>query len=94
MAAVKVMARTYREETRRRDILINAACPGLVNTDASRPFFADMSEAQSPEEAAVDVLWLATLPRGTGEPYGELVQHRTVLPFHGTPLTPQNRTDG
>jgi hypothetical protein len=29
--------------------------------------------------AAVDVLWLATLPPGTTEPYGELVQHRRVL---------------
>jgi hypothetical protein len=40
-----------------------------------------MSGALSPDDAATDVLWLATLPPGTREPYGELVQHRKVLPF-------------
>ncbi len=67
--------------------------PGLIDTDASRPWFADMSQAQSPDQAAADVLWLATLPEGTTEPYGELVQHRIVLPWQGTPRTAQNRTD-
>jgi hypothetical protein len=60
---------------------------------ASRPWFSDMSQAQSPDQAAGDVLWLATLPAGATEPYGELVQHRVTLPFRGSPLTPQNRTD-
>jgi carbonyl reductase 1 len=68
-------------EAAQRDILVNAACPGLVDTDASRPWFDDMSRARSPEEAATDVIWLATLPAGTREPYGELVQYRTLLPF-------------
>lgn len=94
VAAIRIMARLYREEARARDILVNAACPGLVDTDASRPWFSDMSEAQSPEDAAVDVLWLATLPAGTTEPYGELVQHKIVLPFHGAPAAIANRTDG
>ena len=31
---------------------------------------------------------------GTTEPHGELVQHRVILPFRGTPLTVRNRTDG
>jgi carbonyl reductase 1 len=93
VAAARIMARTYRDEARRRGLLINAACPGLIDTDASRPWFADMSQAQSPDQAATDVLWLATLPTGTAQPYGELVQHRVVLPWQGTPLTPQNRTD-
>jgi carbonyl reductase 1 len=52
-----------------------------VNTGASRPWFADMSQALSPDDAAADVLWLATLPAGTREPYGELVQHRKVRSF-------------
>ena len=55
--------------------------PGLGDTDASGPWFDDMSGALSPDEAAADVLWLATLPAGIREPYGELVQHREVLPF-------------
>ena len=81
VAAVKVLARELAAEAARRDILVNAACPGLVNTGASRPWFDDMSMALSPDDAADDVLWLATLPAGTREPYGELVQHRKTLPF-------------
>ncbi|MGI8689639.1 MAG: SDR family NAD(P)-dependent oxidoreductase [Thermomicrobiales bacterium] len=81
VAAMRVLARTLHDDARARDLLINAACPGLVDTAASRPWFADLSEAQSPDEAAVDVVWLATLPAGTAAPYGELVQHRRVLPF-------------
>jgi carbonyl reductase 1 len=93
VAAVRILARTHRDEARARGILINAACPGLIDTDASRPWFQDMSQAQSPDDAAADVLWLAILPAGTAEPYGELVQHQIILPFRGTPLTVRNRTD-
>jgi carbonyl reductase 1 len=81
VAAIRLAARQHQQEARRRGVLINAACPGLVDTEASRPWFADMSTAQSPDDAAADVAWLATLPAGTTEPYGELVQHRVVLPF-------------
>lgn len=81
VASVKVLARERRETFEQKDVLINAACPGLVNTEASRPWFDDMSRAQSPDEAAKDVLWLATLPPGTRQPYGELMQFRRVLPF-------------
>jgi NAD(P)-dependent dehydrogenase (short-subunit alcohol dehydrogenase family) len=81
VAAIKIMAREWEQEARRRDILINAACPGLLDTEASRPWFDDMSSALTPEQGAVDVLWLATLPAGTRHPYGELVQHRKVVPF-------------
>ncbi len=81
VASTKIMARLMREEASRRDILINAVCPGLIDTDASRPWFDDMSSAQSPAQAARDVIWLATLPAGTDTPYGELVQHRKVLPW-------------
>jgi carbonyl reductase 1 len=81
VAATKVFARQLGAAARERDIVVNAACPGLVDTDASRPWFADMSQADSPDEAAVDVVWLATLPAGTTEPRGELVQKRLVLPW-------------
>ncbi len=81
VAAVKVMARSMREEAARRHLMIAAACPGLVNTAASRPWFTDMSQAQSPDEAAKDIVWLATLSDKFPEFYGELIQHRRVLPF-------------
>jgi carbonyl reductase 1 len=37
--------------------------------------------ALSTDGAAVDVLWLATLPAGVQQPYGELVQYRKVIPW-------------
>lgn len=82
VVAMKVMARIMKAEAARRDILINAVCPGLVDTEASRPWFADMSTAQSPDHAATDIVWLATLPAGAKEPYGELIQHRRIIPFN------------
>jgi carbonyl reductase 1 len=81
VASTKIMARLMRDEASRRGILINAVCPGMVDTEASRPWFKDMSSAQSPAQAAVEVVWLATLPLGTETLYGELVQHRKVFPW-------------
>jgi hypothetical protein len=62
-------------------IVVASAFGRLVDTEASRPWFDDMSAAQSPDAAAMDVAWLATLPAGAAEPYGELVQHRVVLGY-------------
>jgi NAD(P)-dependent dehydrogenase (short-subunit alcohol dehydrogenase family) len=81
VATVKVYARQHAEEFDRRDIVVNANCLGLIDTGASRPWFADMSSALTPAAAAPDVTWLASLPAGTPAPYGELVQHRRVLPW-------------
>ena len=64
--------------TRLLEQLGDAVCPGLIDTALSRPWFDDMSKAQTPEAAAWDVVWLATAPRAE-VPYGELVQHRKIL---------------
>ena len=80
VAAMRIFARQARASGL-RDVVVNAACPGLVDTAASRPWFADMSSAQTPAEAAVDVVWLATLPAGSHEPFGCLVRHREILPW-------------
>ena len=52
-------------------------------TDATRAYLErDPSLiAKQPDEAAEDVIWLATLPSGTRAPYGELVRYRRILPF-------------
>ena len=82
VASMRVMARDLQPEARRRSILVNAACPGMVDTEASRRFSPTaLATAKPPDDAAMDVGWLATLPAGTTEPYGELVQYRDVLPW-------------
>eukprot|EP01012_Entosiphon_sulcatum_P006352 TRINITY_DN12982_c0_g1_i1.p1 TRINITY_DN12982_c0_g1~~TRINITY_DN12982_c0_g1_i1.p1 ORF type:complete len:332 (+),score=60.15 TRINITY_DN12982_c0_g1_i1:427-1422(+) len=65
-------------------VLVNVVCPGWTVTDASRPYLDENlsfkgTKAKQPDEAAVDVLWAATLPEGTSEPHGELLQYRKVL---------------
>jgi NAD(P)-dependent dehydrogenase (short-subunit alcohol dehydrogenase family) len=79
VASTKIMARLMEPQASQRGISINAVCPGLVDTDASRPWFDDMSKAQSPAQAAVDVIWLAALAPRSEIPYRELVQHRKVI---------------
>lgn len=66
------------------DIVVNAACPGWMITDASRPYLDQLDPSikpKMPDEAAGDVIWLATLPAGTTAPYGKLVQYRKIIPF-------------
>ncbi|MGW4124212.1 SDR family NAD(P)-dependent oxidoreductase [Nocardia sp. NPDC004711] len=73
VAAVRIFARAAG-----RDVFIGAACPGLVDTEASRPWFTDMSQAQPPEAAAVDVVSLLVDPVNPAFA-GQLVQHRVVI---------------
>jgi NAD(P)-dependent dehydrogenase (short-subunit alcohol dehydrogenase family) len=83
VASVRVLARAMRAEAERRRLVIDAVCPGLVDTAASRPWFDDMSNAQTPAAAAADLVWLATTAYSPELPYGELVRHRQVLPWAG-----------
>ena len=85
VAVTRAFAKAFaRDLSRTPGVLINAVCPGLTLTDATVGLMDNVFKgrtAQTPEEAALGVLWLATLPAGTTEPYGELVQQRRVLPF-------------
>jgi NAD(P)-dependent dehydrogenase (short-subunit alcohol dehydrogenase family) len=68
--------------------LINIANPGVTKTDATKDFFGTVfkeEDAQTPDQAARSLLWLATLPVGTTSPYGELVEHGRVIPFGDDP---------
>ena len=81
VAAVRAVARERRDADLAEGKLIMALCPGLIDTDASRPWFADMSEAQTPAQAAA---WPVELALGAAfDPafYGELVQFGRVLPW-------------
>ena len=82
VAAVRVLARERREDDLRRDALIASVCPGLIDDGAARPWFRDMSRAQTPAEAAVALLDLAlAAPPADASFYGELVQFGKVLPW-------------
>jgi len=76
VAAVRVLARQRRADDLRRGILIASVSPGLIDTGASRPWFADMSRARTPEEAAAPLLDLALDPAPDPAFYGELVHLR------------------
>jgi NAD(P)-dependent dehydrogenase (short-subunit alcohol dehydrogenase family) len=87
VAAVRALARQRRAADLAENKLLMALCPGLIDTDASRPWFEDMSSAQTPAEAA---RWPVELVLGTSfDPafYGELVQFGKVLPWEsGIPV--------
>jgi hypothetical protein len=72
--------RERRAADERDGTLVAAVCPGLIDTAASRPWFADMSDAQTPDEAAAHLLTLALEPVRP-ETYGELVQFGRVRPW-------------
>ena len=87
VAAVRVVARERRAADLADGKLVMALCPGLIDTDASRPWFADMSEAQTPEQAASWPVELALAERFDPAFYGELVQFGQVVPWRtGIPV--------
>jgi len=81
VASARILARDMKEQAQRRGLLINALCPGLVYTEASRPWFDDMSKAQTSAHAAIDMVWLALQQAGPDAPYGQLVQKRKLIPW-------------
>jgi NAD(P)-dependent dehydrogenase (short-subunit alcohol dehydrogenase family) len=80
VAAVRVLARERRDRDKADGTLVAAVCPGLVDTAASRPWFAEMDQAQTPAAAAAALLRLALDP-AREETYGELVQFGEVRPW-------------
>ena len=87
VAAVRALARERRDADRAEDRLLMALCPGLIDTDASRPWFEDMSAAQTPAQAASWPVELALAPEFDAAFYGELVQFGKVLPWEtGVPV--------
>ena len=81
VAAVRVVANQRRERDLAEGTFVAAVCPGLIDTGASRPWFTDMSRAQTPSRAASALLDLALAPWLDPAMYGELVQFGKVLPW-------------
>jgi NAD(P)-dependent dehydrogenase (short-subunit alcohol dehydrogenase family) len=88
VAAVRAVARERRAADPAEGKLIAALCPGLIDTDASRPWFADMSQAQTPAEAAAWPVELALSESFDPAFYGELVQFGRVIPWSAGIATP------
>jgi carbonyl reductase 1 len=87
VAAVRALARERRAEDLAENKLLMALCPGLIDTDASRPWFEDMSAAQTPAEAAAWPVQLVLGQTFDTAFYGELVQFGKVLPWEsGVPV--------
>lgn len=81
VAAVRVLARRRQAVDSRHRTLVAAVCPGLIDTPASRPWFADMSAAQTPAQAALALLRLALDPAVNPRHYGQLVQFGKIVPW-------------
>jgi len=90
VAAVRVVARQRRERDLAEGTFVASVCPGLIDTGASRPWFTDMSRAQTPAQAASALLDLALDPSPDPAMYGELVQFGKVLPWRAE-LPPEAR---
>ncbi|MCW2983745.1 MAG: short-chain dehydrogenase/reductase, partial [Conexibacter sp.] len=87
VAAVRAVAGERRADDLAQGRLVMALCPGLIDTDASRPWFEDMSQAQTPAEAASWPVDLALAETFDPAFYGELVQFAQVLPWEtGLPV--------
>ncbi|XP_060074521.1 carbonyl reductase [NADPH] 1-like [Ylistrum balloti] len=84
VAMAKILSKTM-EKDQRRNLLINACCPGWTRSGGSREYLDDDGTAvggvvlQEPDTAASDVVWLATIPSGTATPCGNLVRHKKVV---------------
>jgi NAD(P)-dependent dehydrogenase (short-subunit alcohol dehydrogenase family) len=92
VAAVRAVAQERRADDLAQDRLVMALCPGLIDTDASRPWFEDMSQAQTPAEAASWPVDLALASTFDPAFYGELVQFAKVLPWETGIRVPHTAT--
>ena len=90
VAAVRAFAHQRRQTDLANGTLIAALCPGLIDTAASRPWFQDMSTAQTPTQAAawpVELALSTTSADTLATFYGELVQFGKVIPWRtGMPV--------
>jgi NAD(P)-dependent dehydrogenase (short-subunit alcohol dehydrogenase family) len=64
----------YARQLAGTDILINAACPGLVATD-----FTGFHGPRTPEQGAATAIWVATLP--DGGPTGSFFEDDGAVPW-------------
>ena len=81
VATARIAARDLARARPFDGILVNAVCPGRMDTAASRPWFDDMSGALAPDEAAKPIVDLLLAPTHETRPSGQLVQYGKTLPW-------------
>lgn len=92
VAAVRAVATERRDRDLAAGTLVASVCPGMVDTRASRPWFSDYSQAQTPAEAARPVLDLVLGDGADPKLYGELVRFGELVPWYsGTLPTEQDK---
>ena len=72
-AATIVQQRNFDQKPN-RDIVVNACCPGYINTDMTSG-----KGSGTPEQGADTPVYLATLPPSVKSPRGEFVAERKIL---------------
>jgi NAD(P)-dependent dehydrogenase (short-subunit alcohol dehydrogenase family) len=72
-AALNALTRTLAGELYRDGILVNAVCPGPVNTDGAR------GGGRSAAQGAASIVWAVTLPNGG--PTGTFTRDGRELPW-------------
>ena len=73
-AALNALTRTLAAELKGTNVLVNAVCPGWVQTDMGGPH-----ALRSVAEGADTAIWLATLP--DGGPTGHFFRDRKAIPW-------------
>jgi len=86
VAAVRAVAADRRTQDLADGTLVASVCPGLVDTRASRPWFEDFSQAQSPADAVRPIVDVILADRIDPALYGELIRDGKILPWK--PPTP------
>lgn len=81
VATARIAVRDMMRARPEAGIAINAVCPGLIDTAASRPWFDDMSQAQSPAQAAEAILDLLSTPAAEPLAGGRLMRFGNALPW-------------
>lgn len=81
VATASIAARDIAAARPDDGILVNAVCPGLIDPAASRPWFDDMSGAQTPDQAASPIVDLLFTAPGVLQSTGQLVQFGKALPW-------------
>jgi carbonyl reductase 1 len=73
IAATIIQQRVF-DDKRNKDIVVNACCPGFINTDMT-----SNKGTGTPEQGADTPVYLATLEPNIKSPRGEFVAERKIL---------------